>query len=169
MHSVLFCNPFKPDMLVNNIVLGKKLKRLLITNQWNAATDIMWYSKRQKVKISYFLYTTGIKLNMLSNIKKNETLIITNNREQYQWCSLIRVVLRPLLVYTLIFIGVIVRFNGFASWFSFKLSFQFVDTELVNHIEPPPLSELLSDSTASLPGSPLSSISSSLTPNWSIT
>ena len=26
MHSVLFCNPFKLDMLVNNIVLGKKIE-----------------------------------------------------------------------------------------------------------------------------------------------
>ena len=38
--------------------------------------------------------------------------------------------------FILVFIGVIVRFN-FASGSSFKLSFQFVDIELVNHIEPP--------------------------------
>ena len=87
MHSVLFCNPFKPDMLVNNIALGKKLKRLLITNQWNAATDIMWYSKRQKVKISYFLYTTGIKLNMLSNNKKKWN---SHNYEQSRTISMVQ-------------------------------------------------------------------------------
>ena len=41
----------------------------------------MWYSKRQKVKISYFLYTTGIKLNMLSNIDKITKLSLTRTIE----------------------------------------------------------------------------------------
>ena len=74
-----------------------------------------------KDRISYFLYTTGIKLNMFSNIDKKkspETLIITNNRQSQSCC----IAATPCLhnfSFILIFIGVIVRFNV-ASWSSFK-------------------------------------------------
>ena len=146
LHSVLSCNPFKLDMLVNDIILGRQQKRLLITNHWNTQPILqcMCYSKRPKSKSGIFYIQLVLSWICFKTLKKMPWN--SHQHEQSRTISMVQSQLYCIaatpcfhefsFILILIFIGVIVRFND-APWSTFKLSFQFVDIGLVNYVELP--------------------------------